>query len=246
MGTNVNMQRPAVASPAPYQRVGQTPGSAPYRPGQAYGTSTYAHQAPRPVSQSYAQPSQQYQQGQPASNYMRAPSQGYSQSLPQSSQQPSNMNGRYTGQPQQAGYAHQTQATPNSMGYQYANGAGFNRQVSPQKMYSPQPQNAQPRPNWRSWLSSGLIWMLNKRLNNVLGHLQRSLPWALLPRARLTEATRSPQACDRILWESNRRKARWGKGMVKCVTSTWSSRKTGYFSDVADSSVEFSAAQHVV
>jgi len=146
--TNVNMQRPAVASPAPYQRVGQTPGSAPYRPGQAYGTSTYAHQAPRPVSQSYAQPSQQYQQGQPASNYMRAPSQGYSQNLPQSSQQPSNMNGRYTGQPQQAGYAHQTQATPNSMGYQYANGAGFNRQVSPQKMYSPQPQNAQPRPNY--------------------------------------------------------------------------------------------------
>merc|ERR1711964_864945 len=69
---------------------------------------------------------------------------------------------------------------------------------------------------------------------------------ALLPRARLTEATRSPQACDRILWESNRRKARWGKGMVRCVTSTWSSRKTGYFSDVADSSVEFSAAQHVI
>ena len=34
--------------------------------------------------------------------------------------------------------------------------------------------------------------------------------------------------------------------MVKCVTSTWSSRETGYFSDVADSSVEFSAAQHVI
>ncbi|KAK0113766.1 hypothetical protein ONS95_014016 [Cadophora gregata] len=146
--TNINMQRPPVASPAPYQRVQQPAGSAPYHPGQAYGTPTYPHQAPRPVSQSYSQPSQQYQQTPTTANYLRAPSQGYSHNLPQQGQQPSNINGRYAGQPQQPGYAHQAQATPNGMGYQYSNGANFNRQVSPQKMYSPQPQNAQPRPNY--------------------------------------------------------------------------------------------------
>ncbi|KAL2072140.1 hypothetical protein VTL71DRAFT_11483 [Oculimacula yallundae] len=148
--SNVNMQRPAAPSPAPYQQLQRPPGNAPYRTGQAYGTPTYSHQAPRPVQQSYTPSNQQYQQT-PGSSYMRAPSQGFPQHMPQPTQQASNMNGRYTGQPQQSGYAHQAhQAQPaaNGMGYQYANAANFNRQASPQKMYSPQPQNSQPRPNY--------------------------------------------------------------------------------------------------
>ncbi|KAH9214979.1 hypothetical protein DL95DRAFT_435748 [Leptodontidium sp. 2 PMI_412] len=145
---NINMQRPAVSSPAPYQQIQRPPGNAPYRTGQAYGTPTYPHQNPRPVQQPYAPPNQQYQQAPSAANYIRAPSQGYSQHMSQPPQQASNMTGRYTGQPQQPAYAHQAQPTPNGMGYQYANGGNFNRQSSPQKMYSPQPQNTQPRPSY--------------------------------------------------------------------------------------------------
>ncbi|CZT01349.1 related to tpa inducible protein [Rhynchosporium graminicola] len=144
---NVNMQRPAVPSPAPYQQLQRPPGNAPYRTGQSYGTPTYSHQAPRPVQQPYTPSNQQYQQT-PASNYMRPPSQGFPQHMSQSTPQASNMNGRYSGQTQQPGYAHQAPPAANGMGYQYANGASFNRQTSPQKMYSPQPQNTQPRSNF--------------------------------------------------------------------------------------------------
>ncbi len=145
-----NMQRPPATAPVPYQ-VQRPPGSAPYRPSPAYGTPTYAHQAPRPVQQPYQphvptgqQTYQQYQQTPAQQNLMRTPSQNYQPHMSQPAPQAPLMNGRYTGQPQ-ATYAHQTQPLSNGMGYQYANGANLNRQTSPQKMYSPQPQNTQPR-----------------------------------------------------------------------------------------------------
>ncbi|KAJ5046551.1 uncharacterized protein L3040_003791 [Drepanopeziza brunnea f. sp. 'multigermtubi'] len=145
-----NMQRPPATAPVPYQ-IQKPPGSAPYRPGAAYNTPTYPHQAPRPVQQQQYAPSNQQQQYQPANgqnfnqNFMRASSQNYQSQMAQPVSQAAHMNGRYTSQPQ-ATYAHQThQAQPmsNGMGYQYANGTNLNRQTSPQKMYSPQPQHTQ-------------------------------------------------------------------------------------------------------
>lgn len=143
-----SMQRPPATAPVPYQ-IQRPPGNAPYRPSQAYGTPTYPHQGARPVQPQYAPSNQQQYQGANGQNYnqsfMRAPSQNYQQQMAQpASQATAHLNGRYTSQPQ-ASYAHQAQPMPNGMNYQYANGANMNRQSTSQKMYSPQPPNAQPR-----------------------------------------------------------------------------------------------------
>ncbi|KAK2629012.1 hypothetical protein QTJ16_002115 [Diplocarpon rosae] len=144
-----NMQRPPATAPVPYQ-IQRPPGSAPYRPSPAYGTPTYPHQAPRPVQQQYAPSNQQQYQPAPvgqnySQNFMRTQSQSYQSHTSQQASQAPNLNGRYTGQSQTA-YPHQVQPVSNNgMNYQYANSSNVNRQASPQKMYSPQSQNVQPR-----------------------------------------------------------------------------------------------------